>query len=193
LGFAALIAIMIVRRWETAAALSILGAVFLAIGLEVHAYPHYAAPAFGVGMILEVIGIAWLASRVRSRDQILVAVAFLLAAFADVRMVKPLFGQRTSRSEIISELEGHPGRQLVMVRFNPTNWVEDWVYNRADIDRSRIVSAQDMGEELNRELLDYYPDRTAWMLELDPTRRLRPYSRRSTVATHRDNLPASPH
>jgi hypothetical protein len=192
-GFAALISILAVRRWEPVAALSIFAAVFFAIALEIMAYPHYAAPAFGAAMVLEVMGVAWLANRAHLRDQIVVVVAFALAAAAEAKMIKPLWGQRTSRSEIISELERRPGRQLVIVRYNSENWAENWVYNRADIDHSRIVWAQDMGGERNRELLDYYPDRTAWMLELYPTRRLTPYLRRSPVATHSDNLPASPH
>jgi hypothetical protein len=34
-----------------------------------------------------------------------------------------------------------------------------WVYNRADIDSSRIVWAQEMGVPKDRELLDYLPER----------------------------------
>src|SRR5207249_1561710 len=88
-GFAALIATMAVRRWETMAALSILGVVMLAISLEIMAYPHYAAPGFGAAMVLEVMGVAWLASRAHSRDQIVIVVAFALAALAEAKMIKP--------------------------------------------------------------------------------------------------------
>ncbi len=46
------------------------------------------------------------------------------------------------------------------------NRFEEWVYNGADIDASRVVWARDLGAE-NKKLLRYYPDRTAWLLEPD--------------------------
>jgi hypothetical protein len=43
----------------------------------------------------------------------------------------------------------------------------DLAYNRADIDHSQIVWARYMGEAGDRELIHYYPDRTAWILDAD--------------------------
>lgn len=192
--FAALIAVIAVRRWETTAALSVLGAVFIAISLGKIGYPHYAAPAFGAAMILETVGLAWLVEKSPSRDRAAIVIAFALAALASAIM--GMFPHPTSipgRAQILSELEHHPGGQLVFVRFSHIRWWESWVYNRADIDHSRIVWAQDMGDEKNRELLDYYPDRTAWILEHDDPPKLIPYSRTSAAVSHRDNLPASSH
>ena len=44
---------------------------------------------------------------------------------------------------------------------------EEWVYNRADIDRQQVVWAQDMGAEENRKLTEYFKDRSIWLLEPD--------------------------
>lgn len=56
----------------------------------------------------------------------------------------------------------------MIVHYSPRHIFQDeWVYNRADIDGSQIVWARDLGEEQNRELLNYYPERTAWLLEPD--------------------------
>ena len=54
----------------------------------------------------------------------------------------------------------------------------EYVYNNANIDRSPIVWAWDMGQTKNQELLDYYPDRKAWLLQPDfkPPDPLTPYS-----------------
>jgi hypothetical protein len=51
------------------------------------------------------------------------------------------------------------------------------VYNRADIDGSKIVWARDMGPEKNQELVDYYRGRKFWMAEADRSVRLEPYGK----------------
>ena len=83
-----------------------------------------------------------------------------------------------SRPLVIQRLEGQGGRHLVIVRYGPQHNVsQEWVYNRADIDRAPVVWARDMGDPQNRELLDYYRDRKIWVLEpdTDPLA-LRPYA-----------------
>ena len=61
-----------------------------------------------------------------------------------------------------------PGKVLVFVRYSPRHIFQDeWVYNRAAIDEARIVWARDLGDAENRQLLRYYADRTALVLEPD--------------------------
>jgi hypothetical protein len=56
----------------------------------------------------------------------------------------------------------------VIVRYSASHDPHfEYVFNRADIDSSRIVWARDMGDARNRELLDYYRDRQVWLLEPD--------------------------
>jgi hypothetical protein len=76
-------------------------------------------------------------------------------------------------------LAAQPGQQLVIVRYSPRHiFQEEWVYNDADIDSSQVVWARDLGPEQDRELLHYYPGRTAWLLEPDQqTPSLTPYQR----------------
>jgi len=72
------------------------------------------------------------------------------------------------RARLLKQLQGETGRHLVLVRYQPShNILEEWVYNGADIDGSKVVWARDMGPEKNRELLDYYKDRRAWLVEPD--------------------------
>jgi hypothetical protein len=73
-----------------------------------------------------------------------------------------------TRAQIESRLEQTPGRQLVIVRYSPDhNSLDEWVYNAADIDNSKVVWAREMDEAKNLELIHYYKDRTVWLVEPD--------------------------
>ncbi|HKE27972.1 MAG TPA: hypothetical protein VKB88_36715 [Bryobacteraceae bacterium] len=74
----------------------------------------------------------------------------------------------TRRTAVEDALAKVPGKVLLFVRYAPAHIFQDeWVYNRADIDGSRIVWARDLGVQQNEELLRYYPDRSVWLLEPD--------------------------
>jgi hypothetical protein len=56
-------------------------------------------------------------------------------------------------------------RHLIVVRYAPGHSShEEFVYNDADIDGSRVVWARDLGPEAEGRLLRYFKDRTVWML-----------------------------
>jgi len=66
------------------------------------------------------------------------------------------------------QLDRMPGKLLVFVRYSPRHIFQDeWVYNRAAIDQARVVWARDLGDQQDRQLLQYYADRTALLLEPD--------------------------
>jgi len=65
-------------------------------------------------------------------------------------------------------LEQLPGQQLVLVRYSALqDPIEEWVYNAADIDHSKVVWAREMDGADNQELMRYYPNRTVWLVEPD--------------------------
>jgi hypothetical protein len=65
-----------------------------------------------------------------------------------------------TRDELEGLLTKHGGKYLVIVQYSSWhNYHYEWVYNGADIDRTPIVWARDMGPALNRQLLDYFKDR----------------------------------
>jgi hypothetical protein len=82
-----------------------------------------------------------------------------------------------ARARVLKQLEANPGPQLAIVRYSPTHDpVVEWVYNAADIDKSKVVWARDMSPEKNRELLRYFKGRQAWLIEPDfNPPRIRPY------------------
>jgi hypothetical protein len=72
------------------------------------------------------------------------------------------------RARILTQLQIESGRHLILVRYRPTHQIlEEWVFNGADIDGSKVVWARDMAPEKNQELIDYYKDRRVWLLEAD--------------------------
>ncbi len=63
-----------------------------------------------------------------------------------------------------------PGQQLAIVRYSSSSVPsEEWVYNLADIDGSKVVWAREMDATNNLELMRYYKNRKVWLVEPDTT------------------------
>jgi len=74
----------------------------------------------------------------------------------------------TERAQIEAGLEKLPGKQLVLVRYSPGHEVfNEWVYNAADIDNSKVLWAREMDTADNEELIHYYKDRKVWLVQPD--------------------------
>lgn len=109
------------------------------------------------------------------------ATGFLLGSAATgARVLYPWFlhgasAPPTARETVERKLEAIPGPQLVFVRYGPTHNVHDeWVYNGADPRSAKMVWANDLGEARDRELMEYFKGRRAWVAEPDRGL-LRPY------------------
>jgi hypothetical protein len=76
--------------------------------------------------------------------------------------------QNLRRANILSQLEQTPGDHLVIVKYRPNHdfILDEWVFNGADIDGSKVIWARDMGPK-NAELLRYFSTRHAWLVEPD--------------------------
>jgi hypothetical protein len=86
-----------------------------------------------------------------------------------------LYGKE--RAGIENNLERLPGKQLVIVRYKPGhNPFEEWVYNAANVDGSKVIWAREMDAADNAKLIEYYSDRRAWLIEPDLQNKLSPYS-----------------
>lgn len=162
--------------------------VVLAIGLGVGTFfiVHYLAPA--TALILALLLQSMRHLRVRGPSGLMLvrwtpAACVLLAA---VRIcAQPLHIELASalkqtgtwaggtpssgmaRARVLAELESQPGDQLAIVRYVNDHLYPEWVYNAADIDKSKVVWAREMDPESNRKLLDYYKGRRAWLVEPD--------------------------
>ena len=147
--------------------------------------PHYLAPAAPLLYVLAVAGLRGVAASRPGRTIVAGAVVILLLGFtlsliANKRLADQAgkrFGEH--RYDIQQHLKATPGHHLVLVRYSAEHpsW-QEWVYNRADIDASKLVWARELTPEKNRRLLDYFADRQAWLIEPDrDARRLLPYPR----------------
>ncbi len=154
--------------------------------LEKSSWYHYFSPAAGLMLVLTMGGLQYLRAvrirGVRAGNMALVVFIGVFLTYAAVGLAEQIRHPQMStfaenRRMVIDKLEREGGRHLVIVRYSPQHNVhEEWVYNHADIDSSAIVWAQDMGSSRNRELLDYYRDRRAWLLDPDPEPSIQPYT-----------------
>jgi uncharacterized membrane protein (UPF0136 family) len=72
------------------------------------------------------------------------------------------------RADIEAGLEHLPGRQLAIVRYSSDhNPQDEWVYNAADIDGSKVIWAREMDAANDLELIHYYKDRNVWLVQPD--------------------------
>ncbi len=73
-----------------------------------------------------------------------------------------------NRQAIIDKVIGQGEKHLMIVKYSADHdFHQEWVYNLADIDSSRIVWARSMSQEMDDKLMDYYSDRTVWQAQPD--------------------------
>jgi len=96
-----------------------------------------------------------------------------------------------ARAYIEEWLSRRPGKQLVIVHYSSSHSPDqEWVYNAADIDASKVVWAREMDPKSDAELLRYFKDREVWLLNADAKPpRVVPYSGDSN-ACQADSQPA---
>ncbi|MFZ0317572.1 MAG: hypothetical protein WAL56_00475 [Candidatus Sulfotelmatobacter sp.] len=82
-----------------------------------------------------------------------------------------------SRARMVQQLDATPGLHLVIVRYSPDRTVQnEWVYNAADIDNSKVVWAREIPGSDLQPLFSYFNNRHLWLAEPDASPpRLRPY------------------
>ena len=83
-----------------------------------------------------------------------------------------------SREYVQKQLEKKPGKHLLMVRYSDDHNIHDeWVYNGADIDASKVVWARELDPEQNAKLFAYFKDREVWLVEPDVNNtKIKPYA-----------------
>jgi hypothetical protein len=121
-----------------------------------------------------------------SRVVVLVVLANVPLYLAETIKQPPLAeGWNVSRAHIIKRLEATPDFHLVIVRYTEHHALDDeWVYNAADVDHSKVVWAREIPGRDLQPLLDYYRDRRIWLLDADAAPpQLKPYSSDATTGS----------
>lgn len=181
---------------------AVCGATFAGAALPIYFIPHYVAPMTAAiyALVLQAMRYLrlwtwrgkeagrWLVRTIPS----LCVLLFVLRAFApQLHVPTPVEWKHTWESEhfqnldrarALAQLEALPGDHLVIVRYNQYhNSDNEWVYNRADIDKAKVVWARDMGDSKNAELIRYFSNRHVWLAEPDlAPPRLLPYAARAS-------------
>ena len=162
----------------------------LASNLYPYFYPHYIGAVTCLFILAAVTGLSklarwnlawpllavclahfafWYGIRLTGNPEIFPALAYESWDFVNR-------GDPEGRIAIDTQLAAAPGEQLVFVRYAPNHGFHEWVHNEADIDRARVVWALDLGDEENRKLIQYFPNRKVWIVQPDLTPpRLSPY------------------
>jgi hypothetical protein len=151
--------------------------------------PHYAAPATCVIYALLAQAVRHLRTMEWKGRQVGVAlsralvVLLLLSTGVSIarRSCDPLWWTCTgdpSRVAVIKQLMDTPGKHLIAVRYSDDHNIHDeWVYNGADIDGSKIIWARELDPEQNAKLFSYFKDRHIWLVEPDVDNTdLKPYT-----------------
>ena len=165
--------------------LSCLAAVFAVIWSA----PHYAAPVTCVIYALLAQAVRHLRTmkwRIRPIGIALSrAVVLLLVLETGVnvgrRACDPMWWTCTgdpSRVAILQKLLHTPGKHLIMVRYAEDHNIHDeWVYNGADIDGSKVIWARELGTQQNDKLFAYFKDRHIWLVQPDvENTEIKPYT-----------------
>jgi hypothetical protein len=165
-----MMSLLCLRRDRRLRRMLIIAAIALAVsfsGLEL--FPHYTAPLTIVLLYIVIQGLRHLRARVPAGRAIVMTVLWLhviSALWASWALAHPLAeGWQNLRARMQADLS-HQGRHLVIVRSENSYVHFDWVYNDPDIDAAPLVWARDMGDQANRELLDYFRDRQCWLLNV---------------------------
>jgi hypothetical protein len=191
-GFILLIPLLMIRRvfLDRRVRLLVICVLVLAAGMviEVYLLPHYVAPftaafyAIGLQAMRHLrvwrpedkpVGLALTRMTVVS----CLILAALGACAVPLHIVPKYWnilwdgpaGYGQERAQVEASLDKLPGGQIAIVRYGPSHKPtdEEWVYNRADIDDSKVVWARELDDKNNVELLQYYAGRTAWLVEPD--------------------------
>jgi len=141
--------------------------------------PHYAAPVTCIIYALLAQGVRhlrimkWKARPVGIALSRAIVVLLVLSTCVSVarRSCDPLWWTCTgdpSRVAVRKQLEATAGKHLIVVRYSDDHNIHDeWVYNGADIDGSKVIWARELDADQNAKLFAYFKDRQIWLVEPD--------------------------
>ena len=153
--------------------------------LQLMAYPQHVSPEAAIFYALLIGGmrqiyvearrIGILPERVMASLVLCVACSAALTLFMEPLHISrgnfwehPYWPYRDARAEVLSKIEAMPGKHLVLVRYADYHSPhEEWVYNAANIDKSKVIWANSIRPEEDEKLIQYFHDRQAWIIEPD--------------------------
>jgi hypothetical protein len=177
--------------------------VVLAAGMSIQIYlfPHYLAPFTGAFYAVGLQAMRHLWHWRPGNQYVGMAITRFIVSICVVMAVMRLFDKQlhcpvpakpvstwicnwfgpdhfdTEREAVRRRLEQFPGSQLAIVRYSPDHDpIDEWVYNGADIENSKVIWARAMDQAQDKELIRFYANRKIWLVQPDsPHEEIEPY------------------
>jgi hypothetical protein len=138
-------------------------------------HPHYLAPVAGLPYLWVGACIQW-ASQLKYAGAALGVICGIgLLTIDSMHGLDSPYANRLeslqqvsprNRAELEQELIASGGEHLILVSYASAHSVHaEWVYNAADIDKSQVLWARDMGEA-NARLFEYFPNRKVTKIQV---------------------------
>ncbi|MFY9935711.1 MAG: hypothetical protein WAK33_02510 [Silvibacterium sp.] len=144
---------------------------FYALGLQAMRHLRLWSPGgqpVGVGMVRLIVLSCIILAAFRTWAQPL---HLRLAEWPTSQWIDTWYGPGpfgSERAHIAAGLQQLQGKQLAIVRYSSSHDpYDEWVYNAADIENSKVVWAREMDAADDRDLIDNYQDRRVWLVQPD--------------------------
>lgn len=144
------------------------------IMIAVHNRLHYWAPITALNFLFVAQGMRRWRLRDRGVGQFVIflvpALALALLAIYSYRSRQSLdeLAPYRQRAKLVTGLTQTKDRHLILVKYGLHHSYQiEWVFNEADIDRSKVLWARAMSAKADCKLAEYFKDRTIWSLEID--------------------------
>ena len=109
----------------------------------------------------------------------LLAIAALVVSFYGTIKEDNSSSWQEQRAQLLERLKQEDGEHLVVVTYGRAHsFQNEWVYNEADIDHSKVVFARAINSTQDCQLVEYFKSRRIWSLDADQLiPKLEPYPR----------------
>lgn len=176
------------RRWMKFSLGVIALTVMSSFLLSFYSLPHYFAPVTCLVIVLLTQGLRFMRRTHFGRNRTGKIIFLLLFLFTILSQgMRFTIERKTTQSPslwnhqklaIMDRLQKEAGKNLIFVRYAPNhNPKNEWVYNEAGIDNSKIVWAREMTPEENKNLVRYFKNRRVWLVKADAEEvKLTPYA-----------------
>jgi hypothetical protein len=171
-------------RWARYALL-IYFVLVLGLLIETFKWLHYAAPITGLTYYFVVNGMRLARLHNKKVGYLTSCLTLMLAVTALVMRVHLTSTSERSmswhiqRAQLLKQLQHEDGEHLIVVRYGPEHSVHnEWVYNEADIDRSKVIFARAINTTQDCQLVDYFKSRQLWSMDVEGDEsipKLKPY------------------
>jgi len=139
---------------------------------EIYQNAHYSAPFTVVELILIVAAgraLWYRLATLRWRGPAFLLALIVLFTPLSIGYVGALKTSPTDRGQTVRRLQRTGGKHLLFVAYaRGWDFMHEWVYNGADLDAESVVVAHLRSEQENRQLMDRFAGRTAWIVQLGP-------------------------